>query len=340
MKKLGFFNKILFVLNSIVAAMLLLSYLLPYVPPKTFSTLSILSLAVPILIILNIFFFIYWLFQLKKQLILSLMVLLIGYKYVGFLYKFSSSNEDHITNSLSIMTYNVRLFNLYEWIKKDGVEESIVQLIKKANPDILSLQEYHPHNNVHLDNYKYKFEKLEGTKTQYGQAIFSKFPIINSGSINFPNTANNAIFIDVVIDSDTLRIYNLHLQSLGINADVETFNKEESQRLFKRIGKTFGMQQDQVDLFLKHKATSPYKMIVSGDFNNTAYSYVYREIKSDLQDAFEVKGKGFGKTFDFKFFPTRIDFILVDKDYKVEHFITYKDKLSDHYPILSNISLN
>lgn len=339
MKKLGFFSKIVFFLNSIAAAMLLLSYVLPYVPPKTFSFLSVLSLAVPVLIILNILFFIYWLLKVKKQMLLSLLVLLIGFKYVGSLYKFSSSKNIDEDKNLSVMTFNVRLFNLYEWISEKNVETSIVNLIKKESPDILSLQEYHPHENLDLSTYKYKFEKLDGKKTKYGQAIFSKYPIINSGSVDFPKTANNAIFADVVKDEDTIRIYNIHLQSLHIT-NVESFDKEASERLFLRVSSTFSMQQDQAELFVNHKKQSPYKMIVCGDFNNTAYSYVYRQIKGDLRDAFEAAGNGFGKTFDFKFFPTRIDFILVDKDFKVNSFKTIEDKLSDHYPILSKIALD
>ena len=124
MAKLGFGNKIIFFINSVVATMLLLSYVLPYVPPKTFSIISVLSLAVPILIILNILFVIYWLLKLKKQLLLSLVVLVLGFSYVGSLYKFSSSKDVEDTDNLSIMNYNVRLFNLYDWIPEDDVENT------------------------------------------------------------------------------------------------------------------------------------------------------------------------------------------------------------------------
>ena len=81
----------------------------------------------------------------------------------------------------------------------------------------------------------------------------------------------------MVKGTDTIRIYNVHLQSSGINADVEKLNKEESERLFKRVVKTFKAQQSQAELFIDHKKKSPYKMIVCGDFNNTPYSYVYRK---------------------------------------------------------------
>ena len=338
MKELKGTNKIVFLFNSLVAAMLLMSYLLPYVAPKTFAFLSILSLAVPLLIILNALFVLYWLLKAKKQMLLSVFVLLLGYNHVSALYKITSSITIENENDLSIMNYNVRLFNLYKWIPEEHVEERIVNLIKEEQPDIVSFQEYHPHDNVDLSFYKYKYEKLSGTRVQYGQAIFSQYPIINSGSIEFPNTANNAIYADVVKDDDTIRIYNVHLQSLRID-DVENLKTEDSEMLIRRVGEAFEMQQLQTELFIKHKEKSPYKMVICGDFNNTPHSYVYKEIKGDLIDAFGEAGNGFGRTFDFKYFPIRIDFILADKAFSVNSFKNFEEQFSDHYPILTKLNL-
>ena len=88
------------------------------------------------------------------------------------------------------------------------------------------------------------------------------------------------------------------------------------------------------------KTSRHIKSILTGDFNNTAYSYVYKLIKDDFQDTFECAGNGFGRTFDFKFFPVRIDFILADASFKVNHFKTFDVKFSDHYPILTKVSLH
>jgi len=339
MKKLKFFEKIMFFFNSIVAFILLLSYLLPLLPPKTFSALSVLGLAVPLLIVLNSLFFIYWLIKIKKQLLLSLLILAIGYFSFGSLYKFSESKTVENDNNISIMNYNVRLFNLYKWIPEDKTEEKLVSFIKTEIPDLLALQEYHPRELTKLSFYKYKYEKLLGEKKKYGQAIFSNYPIINSGSIAFPNTFNNAIFVDIVKEKDTIRIYNLHLQSLRIDPKVENLTTKESEKLFNGVGKTFKMQQFQTKLFLKHKKKCKYKMIICGDFNNTAFSYVYKQIKNDLNDTFKIAGNGFGRTYNFKFFPMRIDFILTDPAFKVNAFKTYDVEYSDHYPIMAKVSL-
>ena len=340
MKKLSFIDKILYLINAVFVAALLLSYILPFLPPKTFSVLSVLSLGVPLLILINVLFFLYWLIKIRKHFMISLFVLVLGHLSFGSLYRFSSSKHVENANNFKVMNYNVRLFNLYDWIPEKGVETKIIDFIKKESPDILSFQEYHPHKNIDLSFFKYKYEKLSGKKTKYGQAIFSQFPIINSGSVEFPKTGNNAIFADVVKGSDTVRVYNIHLESLHINTDVENLKNEDSERLFKRVGTTFKMQQFQTELFLMHKKKCHYKMIICGDFNNTAFSYVYRKIKGDLNDTFKEAGNGFGRSYDFKFFPVRIDFILADDAFAVNGFKAFDAHYSDHYPIMSSLSLD
>jgi endonuclease/exonuclease/phosphatase family metal-dependent hydrolase len=339
MKKLRLTEKMVFVLNTIASTVLLLSFILPYLPPKTFSFFSVLSLGVPLLILLNVLFFIYWLVKIKRQLLLPLFVLIIGYLLHGSLYKFSASNENSEENDLTVMNFNVRLFNLYNWIKDEDLASKTQEFLKTESPDVLCIQEYHPNGAIDLSFYKYRYEKLSGKVTKHGQVILSKYPIVNSGSVEFPETPNNAIYADIVKDVDTIRIYNIHLESLRIDTDVEKLKMESSERLFKLAGSTFKRQQFQTELFLMHKNKCSYKKIISGDFNNTAYSYVYRKIKGNLNDTFKEAGNGFGRTHDFKFFPLRIDFILAEKDFVVNRFKTYDTHLSDHFPIMTSLRL-
>lgn len=230
------------------------------------------------------------------------------------------------------MNYNVRMFNFFGWLPSTTIESDILNFVKTENPSILCLQEYHKSDTFQLEGYT-KYEQISKGKVKSGQAIFSKFPIINSGSIAFPNTNNNAIFVDVLKQKDTIRVYNVHLQSSKLSADVVELNKNSSENLTRIIGNVFKMQQLQAELVVAHKNKSNYKTIISGDFNNTAYSYVYNQLKGESQDAFEVAGTGFGKTFKINHLPLRIDFILVDERFTVNGFENYNVKLSDHYPI-------
>ena len=341
MKKLSWLNKLLFVLNSLFAFLLLLSYLIPFISPNSFPTISIFSLVVPVLIIVNILFTIYWVIKLKKQFLLSTLILLIGFQYINSLYKISEK-KILLNDDVKIMSYNVRLFNIYKW-KKEGKEETlklVKDFIKEKDPDIICFQEFLTAYDVNFD-YKYKFINNNPNKdiSYFGQAIFSRYKIINSGSLNFNSLANNAIFVDLVKNNDTLRIYNVHLESQKIQLSKENFGEKNSDRLLKRIQNTFKKQADQAEKLLAHEETSNYKTIICGDFNNTAFSYVYRKLKNSKKDAFIEAGKGFGKSYDY-IFPARIDFILTDKNITINNFKTYDNQYSDHFPVMARLKFD
>lgn len=332
----------MFLINSVVAVLLLLSYGLDYVPPKTFSLISVLSLSVPLLIVLNMVFGFYWLIKLKKQLLLSVVVLLVGYNHVLSFYKFSSESSIKSENTFTVMSYNVRLFNLYDWIDDKTIPTKIQDFIIKESPNIVCFQEYDSSVDLDFRFFPYIHQTKSSASKKSELAILSTYEILNSGYIEFPNSANSAIYADVLIKSDTLRVYNVHLQSSGIdtNVNVETIDSEQSNKLLKRLGITFKAQQSQAELVATHVAKSPYKVLMCGDFNNTVYSYVYRILKGNLFDTFETAGKGFGNTFNFKYFPVRIDFILADKIFTAVTFQNYTVPYSDHFPILTELTLH
>lgn len=334
-------NKVIFAINSIVAFALLLSYVLPYIPPKAFSLLSVLSLFVPVLIVVNVLFFIFWAVLLKKNMLLSLLVLILGISHVVSLYKLQGKNEEIQTKStISLLSYNVHSFNRFRWIDSDKVPQDISKFVKKNDPDIFCAQEYYNNEETNFEQYKYKYEYFNNNRLELALVIFSKFPFIKKGSLNFEETANNTIFVDIALPKDTIRVYNVHLQSHRISAKTDELAKSDSQKLLERIEVSFKKQQEQTERLIEHMESSPYRNIVMGDFNNTAYSYVYNQIKSKrLQDAFKEAGKGFGKTFKFDLFPARIDFILVPDTAEVLTFDNFTVSLSDHYPIFSKIRL-
>ena len=306
MKNLNFIDKLLYIVNSILAILLLFSFLLQFIKPSLFPYLSFMSLSVPILIIINLLFFIYWLVKLKKQFILSLFVLLIGYSQVLSFFKFSDNLERVSPDNISVMSYNVRLFNLYNWIDSD-VENDIISFIGSQEPDVINMQEYRSTERFSLDKYQFQHSSLSDGKTSYGLATFSKLPIVNKGIIKSDNLSTIAIFIDVKKYSDTLRFYNIHLQSFKLESELEILDENNSDKILNIFDNTFKIQENQSNIISKHIEKSPYKVVVSGDFNNTAYSYVYNLLKGDLVDSFDSAGSGFGSTYNFKYFPIRID---------------------------------
>lgn len=346
-RNLSRFNKIMFFFNIVLTVVTFLAYVLPFLAPKLFPLLSVITLVLPLFLVLNALFFCYWLFQLKKQLIISGLVLLAGITFINKFYKFSGTNIPVSENDFVVMSYNVRLLNLFKWIDNESVPDRILQFINEKNPDILCLQEYSRSAAIDLKVYPHKFIFVQGDQIKSAQAIFSKFPILKEGNIVFPNSNNNAIFVDIKKGKDIIRIYNMHLQSIKISPDVneiseniEGINQEKSEALINRISKAFAKQQQQAEILKKHKENCPYPIIVCGDMNNSAFSYVYRSIRGNLKDTFEDAGIGFGETYSFKYYPARIDYIFSDPKMKVQHFESFPNFLnSDHFPIMTRLSM-
>ncbi|KAB1155058.1 endonuclease/exonuclease/phosphatase family protein [Flavobacterium luteum] len=347
MKRLSWFNKIMFFLNIVVTVITFVAYVLPFLAPKTFPLLSVLTLVLPFFLILNGLFFLYWFIQFRKRMFISGMVLLIGITFINKFYKFSTKEFSENENDFVVMSYNVRLFNLFDWISDKDVKQEIKTFFNDKDPDILCIQEYSETANIDLRVYPHRYIFMQGDKIRTGLAIFSRFPILNQGNLVFPKSNNNAIFADIKKGKDIIRIYNMQLQSIKISPDVNEIseninemNKQKSQKLVNRISIAFRQQQQQAEIIRDHKKECSYPIIICGDLNNSAFSYVYRSVKGNLNDAFEESGVGFGKTYNFKYYPVRIDYILTDPTIKVKSFENFsKFENSDHYPVMARLSM-
>jgi len=335
MKNLSFFDKILYLANSLFATLLLLSFLLPFISPAIIPVFAILSLFVPILLIINFVFTIYWLLKLKKQFLLSFIILFTGWFLAPPFYKISS-NTSSLNSDLKVISYNVKTFDLFSNIKEIEKKQNGYDFIAEKNPDILVIQEYYKSKKVQF-SFRYKYVKFRSRISKYGMAIYSKFKILNAGSLNLKSSGNNIIYADILKEKDTIRIYNTHFESLRINPNQENFGEKNSEKLIERVSKSFKKQALQVEVFLKHEKKWTGKKIVCGDFNNTSYSWMYHEISKNKKDAFIEAGKGFGQTYNY-WFPMRIDFILTDENAIVNQFSNYLEKYSDHYPIQARIN--
>lgn len=337
-KKLGLFNRILYWINLVVAFLLVVSFILPYVPPKSFPTISLLSLAVFPLLILNFLFVIYWLIKLKRKIVISLIVLIIAHFHFGSFFQYSSESKNSKSkNSLSVLSYNVHLFNGYEENPQpEIVAKKFSDILTSQQPDIICIQEFYAENKVDFSAYPYQYIYYRNGE-RLGHAILSKYPFINKGTFDFKNTGNNALYVDIIKNKDTLRVYNLHLQSLGITPSITSLQEGDKEKFVKRTSNAFKKQQEQAEIIKKHQQESKYPVLLCGDFNNTPFSYVYHKLSNNLKDAFTEKGNGLGATYLFDSFPTRIDYILTSEDLNVVSFENIKTTFSDHYPVSATV---
>jgi endonuclease/exonuclease/phosphatase family metal-dependent hydrolase len=345
LKKMSFISKTMLFFNVVVAFTTLMAYLLPFLAPKWFPFLSVLSLFLPFFLVVNLLFFLYWLIQFKKYIFVSGLVLLLGITFINKFYNLKSTKLPKSEKEFTIMSYNVRLFNKFNWNKKANIPTKIAEFVTEKNPDILCVQEYSNLEKTQFSNYKYKHVFKEGKNIIVGNSIFSKYKIIDKGVINFPNSTNNAVYADIIKDKDTLRIYSMHLQSIKISTDIEEeeiqkMNESKTKYIFRKISSAFTKQQEQALLLKQHYTDCKYKKIICGDMNNSAFSFVYRTIKGSMQDAFESNGEGFGKTYNFKYYPARIDYIFADKNIQINSFETLNDFYnSDHFPLISRLEI-
>ncbi|AOW08033.1 endonuclease/exonuclease/phosphatase family protein [Flavobacterium gilvum] len=347
MRNLSWFNKGMYFVNLALIALTFIAYLLPFLAPKFFPLLSVFTLFMPLFFLANGLFFLYWGIQFKKRMILSGLVLLIGITFFNKFYKFSAKEFQESDKDFTVMSYNVRLFNVFKWLDRDDIPDNILEFINEQNPDILCIQEFSNSADIDLKVYPYKFVLMEGKQIKTGQAIFSKFPIIEHGNIPFPKSNNNVVYADIKKGKDIIRVYNMHLQSIKISPDVneiseniDVIDQQKSKFLFIRISKAFTQQQEQAAIFKEHEKNCKYPIIICGDMNNSAFSYVYRNIKGKLKDSFEEAGVGFGATYTFKYYPARIDYIFADETMEVKQFESFPDfQNSDHYPIMARLSM-
>ena len=235
-----------------------------------------------------------------------------------------------------MISYNVKTFDLFSNIKEIEKKQNGYDFIAEKNPDILVIQEYYKSKKVQF-YFPYKYVKFRSKISKYGMAIYSKFKILNAGSLNLESSGNNIIFADILKEKDTIRIYNTHFESLRIKPNQENFGEKNSGKLIQRVSQSFKKQALQAEVFLKHEKKWTGKKIVCGDFNNTPYSWMYTKISTNKKDAFIEAGKGFGQTYNY-WFPMRIDFILTDENAIVNQFSNYLEKYSDHYPIQARIN--
>ena len=225
---------------------------------------------------INIVFAIFWVVRLKRYFLLSVLMLVIGFGYTSSVYKFSEKDIS-TSDDISVMSYNVRMFNVYGWNEKDETAEKTYEFINDKRPDILAIQEFYDDAQLHL-KYPYRYIKTRSKTNKFGLAIHSAYPIINSGSLNFESSANNIIFSDILVNNDTIRVYNIHLESFKLNPNMENFGEPDSDKLLRRMKIAFKKQGYQIKKFLLHQQSWNGKSIVCGDLNNTAFSWVYKQV--------------------------------------------------------------
>ena len=367
-KSRSFFQWTLIVLTLFCVVLLLCSYAACFISPVKFSYLAFFGIAYPFILVVNLFFVFLWLFLWKRFIWVPFFAILLGLPLINALIRIDFNPEQFSSGSIKVMTLNIHNLIGAEINKKDKtIRSKVTSFFQQVKPDLICFQEFRikpsdtlvfftnfrqatQSNYYYYKNYNERNDSLKVDAL----ATFSKFPIINSSYLRYPEKHVFAIYSDISIMEEKIRVYNVHLESIHFANDDYSFysslsdNELENVKLvpgitkiIEKLRKAFILRAKQAEVLRTSIDSSPYPVIICGDFNDTPSSYTYNNLTTHLYDSFKKAGGGFlGSTYAGSFPAFRIDYILYDKRFKVYEYQKYDVDLSDHYPVSVYLNIN
>jgi endonuclease/exonuclease/phosphatase family metal-dependent hydrolase len=365
-----FSKKIFIITNIMVAVFFLLGCYAKWFNPARWWFTGFFNLGAFYLLVALLGFIIFWLFAKPRWALISVVAVLLAWGPLHHIFPFRVSADftaQKSAEALRIMTWNVEHFDILEHKTHPETKQKMLELIKEYQPDIACFQEmvgadsiakainYIPDilQQTGFENYHYSFNpKLDfDASHHFGIITLSKYPIINKQTISFPPNDYNSIFqyADIVKEKDTIRVFNIHLQSLKFSNDnlkyidnpsiKDAEAVKESKSIISKLKKGFVKRGLQAGRIRDEINKSPYPVIVCGDFNDLPNSYTYSTIGNGLNNAFEQKGSGLGRTYSGISPTLRIDNIFTSKKMEVLQYNRIAKKMSDHFPVIADVKM-
>lgn len=362
-----FFDKIFLLIGLVLAVLLILGIFAGNSDPRKHILIAFFGLAYPFILLTNMLMVLIWL--LRSRIIFALLtlgVILCGWHAliatVGFIGE-SGAGPKADPSTTRMMTYNVHSFKPYGEESNESVKHQMLEVVAKEDPDIICFQEYYSRRKGSF-NLTDSLKRILKTSSNYfvptaennyeatGQAIFTRYPIVGKGTISFgdENSGNTAIYVDVMIGQKKVRVYNVHLQSISfdkqdyIYLDKVTRKMEPEltpvKRILRMLKVAFIKRSAQVDIMKAHMSTCETPFLIAGDFNDTPASYAVTQLTKSLNNSFVDQGTGVGRTYNGKFPNFQIDYISATQTIKVINHRIIEAKLSDHFPVRSDLRIN
>lgn len=349
LKRIGYIVALL--LNAVAALALLVACLSPFLPPDKLLLPAVAGLLFEWLLLVNVLFAAGWLFTKRKvYALLSFVCLCCSVPNICTTFAFGRGAEPkEAKHRITVLSYNTCALDQSRPVDKNQV----LHYIKERDCDIVCLQEFRmdkQNGRLTLEqvkrylNYPYSYIDFKTYKGRlpFGIAVFSKYPLLNKQTIRYESESNISDRCDVVVDGDTIRLLNNHLQSYSFTAQelrMETDNSDQLKKkatlLDRKFRKAYQYRPEQARLVEQEIAASPYPVLVCGDFNDVPVSYVYRRIARPLRDAFleSAAPAVLGHTYRHYGIGVRIDYILHSPTMHATSFLIDKVDYSDHYPV-------
>ncbi|HMN89392.1 MAG TPA: endonuclease/exonuclease/phosphatase family protein [Saprospiraceae bacterium] len=340
--------------NLGVVVLTFVAYLAPVVSPAAFWPLAFFGLLYPWLLLLHIGFILFWALRRHWYCFFSIGTILLGWTHLCSIVGWQSrSAPANATMAIAVTSLNAHSMKIYRQAGKVISPETLTQLIAKNPPNILCLQEFGS-TQVHRDE-QYANAIISGNELPHrycrkGEelAIFSSYPILDAKVKHF-NRTNGYLYVDLDVAARRIRVFNVHLQSNAVSSIAEQVAAEGDLQQketwlqirgmlarFKRAVQKRTLQAEEIALQI---AASPYPVIVCGDLNDIPQSYAYYRLATGLQDAFKIRGRGLGFTYNGSIPGLRIDYIFAAPDFQIHQHVIRRSRFSDHDLVHSVLSL-
>lgn len=370
-KKGGWLHRIVFVPAMLVAIGLFLCFALRFIAPEKLFFPSLFGLAFPVLLLLGMGLTILYLIFLRWEVLVFALCVGLNYTNTVCLLRGKGMSEPPRSewaapDRFKLLTYNVRLFNFYGEIpgEKGAIKDELLDYIKDQDADIVCLQEYYESKDGSFSlgrvlpdaGYLYHTRAASNKNFYYGNIIYSKYPILNQGCLEGMSTFD-VVFADLLMGKDTLRVYNIHLESNRFDKTDRAFFESVlaassnpvkdkkythgAKRMLGKMRKATISRSEQIRQISLHTQIShaPSRIIVCGDMNDQPVSYAYGYMRRNgFGDAFVDAGSGFGQSYRGYYPSYRIDYILYKGGLETLYFDTRNVDYSDHKPLTAIFS--
>ncbi len=244
----------------------------------------------------------------KKAIVLILLACL-NYAFVLPLYFGKPSPPSGPTTRVMLMNLNAGNENT----------EQVLATIRKADPDLLLLEEVTPKWAIELDvlNADYPHRIAEPQEGCFGIMLLSKYPLAHEKIVQIGDAGVPSIITDVHFPHSTVSVIGTHLLP-PIGAEDSKYRNNQLTELPPIV-----MEQ-------KHP------VLLIGDLNVSPFSYWFKRVVSESRLENSMKGFGFQPTWpsNNRFLRIPLDHVLHSSEIKIHHRMVAGDVGSDHFPVI------
>ncbi len=331
--------------------MLVFSYVSGVLDSEKIWLFAIPGVFYPVLFLINCFFIIAWLLTKPKWALISAFAILLGFSHISTFISFNTEETGLDSQDFKVVSFNIKnASSAYsrDKTKRKAKKKALRSFLKDFDDtDIVGFQEVAGYANDILDLHFSKWYKHKEKVSS--PTIYSKHKIVDKGIVDFNTVTNGCIWADIVVRFDTVRVYNVHLQSNKITEEAEHVmtdaNLQESKTwnsirgILSSYKKYNQKRSKKIKQVRKHMDSSPYPILLLGDLNDTPQSFIYQFINKELKDSFCQKGSGVGNTYAGRIPFLRIDYIFADNSFDFKSHKVIRKRHSDHFPIVATLSL-